>query len=86
MKNNWPVAVQLIVVGFYVAFSLIVPTIIGFWLDARGSHSFPLYALIGLGFGTVLMIYGVYLMVRPFLREARNIEELKKSQDKEGTE
>lgn len=86
MKNNWPVAVQLIVVGFYVAFSLIIPTIIGFWLDTRGSHSFPLYALIGLGFGTVLMIYGVYIMVRPFIREAKKIEEKKRDQDKGVTE
>jgi len=85
MKNNWPVAVQLIIVGFYVAFSLIVPTIIGLWLDTRVSHSLPVYALVGLGFGTVLMIYGVYLMVRPFLREAKHIEEIKKGQDKEET-
>ncbi len=69
--KNWPAAMQLLVVGFYVAFSLIIPTGIGLWLDKRASHEFPLFTLIGLGVGTIIMIYGVYLMVKPFLEEAK---------------
>jgi hypothetical protein len=62
-------ALQLLTVGFYVPLSLLIPTGFGFWLDRKGSHEFPLYTLIGLGVGTVVMVYGVYRMVQPFLRE-----------------
>jgi hypothetical protein len=67
--KNWSAALQLLTVGFYVPLSLLIPTGIGFWLDRKASHEFPLCALIGLGVGTVIMVYGVYRMVRPFLRE-----------------
>ncbi len=68
--KNWSAALQLLVVGFYVPLSLLMPTGIGLWLDKRAGHEFPAYALIGLGIGTVLMVYGVYRMVQPFLQEA----------------
>ena len=74
LVKKWPAAMQLLIVGFYVAFSLLIPTGIGFWFDKRASHEFPLFTLIGLGVGTVIMIYGVYRMVRPFLREAKREE------------
>jgi hypothetical protein len=63
-------ALQLLTVGFYVPLSLLIPTGFGFWLDRKASHGFPLYTLIGLGVGTAVMVYGVYRMVRPFLRES----------------
>ena len=72
--KNWPAALQLLTVGFYVPLSLLIPTGIGFWLDRRASHEFPSYTLIGLGIGTVIMVYGVYRMVRPFLQEAKREE------------
>lgn len=68
--KNWSAALQLLIVGFYVPLSLLIPTGIGLWLDKRAGHEFPSYALIGLGIGTVIMVYGVYRMVRPFLEEA----------------
>lgn len=69
--KQWPAAMQLLVVGFYVAFSLIIPAGIGVWLDKRASHEFPLFTIIGLGLGTIIMIYGVYHMVKPFLEQAK---------------
>ena len=69
--KQWPAAMQLLVVGFYVAFSLVIPAVIGVWLDKRASHEFPLFTIIGLGLGTIIMIYGVYHMVKPFLEQAR---------------
>ena len=69
--KKWPVSMQLLIVGFYVAFSLLIPTGIGFWFDKRASHGFPLFTLIGLGVGTLIMVYGVYRMVKPFWVEAR---------------
>jgi len=69
--KDWSAALQLLVVGFYVPLSLLMPTGIGLWLDKRAGHEFPLYTLIGLGIGTVIMVYGVYRMVRPFLQESK---------------
>ena len=69
--KNWSAALQLLVVGFYVPLSLLIPTGIGFWLDRRAVHEFPLFTLIGLGIGTIIMVYGVYQMLRPFLKEAK---------------
>jgi hypothetical protein len=72
--KNWSAALQLLTVGFYVPLSLLIPTGIGFWLDRKALHEFPVYTLIGLGVGTVIMVYGVYRMVRPFLQEAKTEE------------
>jgi zinc transporter ZupT len=72
--KNWSAALQLLIVGFYVPLSLLIPTGIGLWIDRRAAHEFPLFALIGLGVGTVIMVYGVYRMVRPFLQEAKKEE------------
>ncbi len=69
--KNWPAAMQLLIVGFYVAFSMLIPTGIGFWLDKRTSREFPLLTLIGLGLGTVIMALGVFRMLQPFLQEAK---------------
>jgi len=69
--KNWSAALQLMIVGFYVPLSLLIPTGIGLWLDRKVFHEFPLCTLIGLGMGTVIMVYGVYQMVRPFLKEAK---------------
>jgi len=69
--KNWSAAMQLFVVGFYVAFSILIPTLIGLWLDNRSSHEFPLLTLIGLGLGTVTMVFGVFRMLQPFLEEAK---------------
>ena len=69
--KKWPAAMQLLIVGFYVSFSLLIPTGIGFWLDKRASHAFPLFTLIGLGIGTLVMVCGVYRMVKPFLETTK---------------
>ena len=66
--RKWPILVPLLTVGFYVAFSLLVPTIIGWWIGAKTHHEL-LFPLIGLGIGTIIMVYGVYRMLRPFLQE-----------------
>jgi hypothetical protein len=71
--KNWSAALQLLIVGFYVPLSLLIPTGIGLWLDRKVFHEFPLCTLIGLGIGTVIMVYGVYQMVRPFLKEAKMV-------------
>jgi hypothetical protein len=70
-RKHWSAAVQVLIVGLYVPLSLLMPMGIGFLLDRRAGHGFPLYALIGFGIGTVIMVYGVYRIVKPFLDEAK---------------
>ncbi|MEA3298469.1 MAG: AtpZ/AtpI family protein [Chloroflexota bacterium] len=69
--KTWPAAMQLLAVGFYVALSLIIPTGIGLWFDHRADHGFPWLTLCGLALGTIIMAYGVYRMMKPFFRQAK---------------
>ena len=73
MRKEWPAAMQLLIVGFYVAFSLLIPTGIGFWLGQKLGHEL-MFPLIALGMGTLIMVYGVYRMIRPFLQEAKKVK------------
>ena len=75
LKKEWPMAVQMLSVGFYVAFSLLAPTGVGFYFDRTLGHHVPYVALSGLGLGTILMIFGVYLMVRPYLKEDKQTKD-----------
>ncbi|MEE9529254.1 MAG: AtpZ/AtpI family protein [Dehalococcoidia bacterium] len=69
--KQWPAAMHLLVLGFYVAFSLLIPALIGFfWLGPKFGHTI-LFFLIGLGLGTIIMVYGVYRMVKPFMEETK---------------
>lgn len=68
--RNWPILVQLFGIGIYVALSLVIPTAIGFWLGGKLGHP-VLFPLVGLGVGSVIMVYGVYRMVWPFWQEAK---------------
>ena len=74
MVRKWPVLMPLLTVGFYVALSLLIPTILGWWIGSKVHHE-VLLPLIGLGIGTIVMIYGVYRMLLPFLQEAEWSEE-----------
>ncbi len=72
--RKWVVLTPLLTVGFHVAFSLLIPTIIGWRIGIRVHHEL-LFPLLGLGLGTVIMVYGLYRIVRPFLQEAEWSEE-----------
>jgi len=57
-------------VGWYMAFSILIPVGIGYWIDQpKRFDSKPLFTLIGLGLGTVLAFYGLYRMLRQFQAE-----------------
>ena len=54
----------LLTVGWYVAFSLIIPVAIGYWLDRpEVLDKRPLFILIGLGVGTFLAFFGLFKML-----------------------
>lgn len=69
--KKWTFAVQMLLVGFYVSFSLVIPTGVGFWVDQQTPQEFPFWTFLGLALGTAIMIFGVYRMVRPYLEDAK---------------
>ena len=67
-------------VGWYVALSLIVPTLIGLWLDApERLNSRPLCTLIGFVTGTMVAGYGLYRMLRQLIKEQKDMDAKKNS-------
>jgi Putative F0F1-ATPase subunit Ca2+/Mg2+ transporter len=71
----------LFTVGWYVALSVVIPTLIGAGLDSpeRLDHR-PLFTLIGFFLGSVIAFYGLYRMLRQFYREQTKNQ---KGQDKD---
>jgi len=71
----------LFTVGWYVALSVILPTLLGLWLDSpERFDSRPLFTLIGFFLGTVIAFYGLYRMLRQFYREQKEQDKGKESQ------
>lgn len=74
-------------VGWFVALSIVVPTLIGLWLDApERLNSRPLCTLIGFALGSMVAIYGLYRMLRQFIDEQKDMDikkNVKKEQDSE---
>jgi len=71
----------LFTVGWYVALSVILPTLLGLWLDSPERFaSRPLFTLIGFFLGTVIAFYGLYRMLRQFYREQKEQDKGKESQ------
>jgi hypothetical protein len=73
----------LFTVGWYVALSITIPTLIGFWLDSPSQlDTRPLYTLIGFALGSVIAFYGLYRMLRQFYREQKEKEQDKSKEPK----
>jgi F0F1-type ATP synthase assembly protein I len=54
----------LLTIGWYVALSLIIPVLIGYWLDSpKMFNKQPLFTLIGLGLGSVIAFFGLFKML-----------------------
>ena len=60
-------ALGLLGVGFYVAASIILGVLGGRWLDGK-LNTEPVFLIAGLILGIVVAFYGVYAMIRPFIK------------------
>ncbi len=80
--KRWTAALQLLALGWYIALSLLIPTLVGLWLDKKQSNPFPLFTIIGLGLGTIIMIYGVYRMIRQVQKAEEEQDKGQKDKDK----
>jgi len=57
-----------------VAFSLIIPVAIGYWLDRPGMlNKAPLFSFIGLGLGTFIAFFGLFKMLMRFKKEQEKL-------------
>ncbi len=62
-----------------MAFSLIIPVAIGYWLDSpRMFNKQPLFTFIGLGIGTFVAFFG---LIKLLLRYQAEQEKLRKNSD-----
>ncbi|HEY32201.1 MAG TPA: AtpZ/AtpI family protein [Dehalococcoidia bacterium] len=64
-------ALGMLGVGFFVAGSIILGVVGGNWLDSK-LNSEPLWLIVGLLLGIVVAFYGVYAMLRPFLKDKQD--------------
>jgi len=65
----------LLTIGWYVALSLIIPVVIGYWLDTPGMfNKQPLFTLIGLGVGTLVAFFGLIKMLFRYQAEQEKIK------------
>ncbi len=81
--KEWVKPVQfLLIVGWYVALSLLVPIGIGYWVDQK-FHKAPVFTFIGLGVGSVIAFFGLFRMLIRYQAEQEKMDNQKK-EDKQG--
>jgi ATP synthase protein I len=69
--SNRAIAFKMIGIGWYIAFCLGTGFAGGYFLD-RHFDTFPVLTLILMTFGLFIAFYGIYRMVLPLLKEAKN--------------
>lgn len=74
--KNWPPALALLGVGWYVATCIVLGVLAGLWLDDKAGIS-PALTLLGLGLGLAAAGWGGYRMLldvleQPLRRRPRN--------------
>ncbi|MFC1865206.1 AtpZ/AtpI family protein [Chloroflexota bacterium] len=71
---RWQAAFNIIGVGWFIGLSIILGVLGGLWLDNKLDTQ-PLFILIGLLFGLIVAVYGVYRMLLPLLKNRGNKED-----------
>ncbi len=75
MKHRpWIVlASQFVGLGWYIVTAIIMPTMLGLWLDNKLDTS-PVILLIGLFLGLIVAFYGAYRMASTFISGGRHFK------------
>jgi F0F1-type ATP synthase assembly protein I len=66
-------ALRLVGVGFYISTCILGGVLVGLWIDDKLQKK-PLFMILGLMFGLILAVVGVYQMLRPLLHDRGNKE------------
>ena len=72
-KGTLVIVMQLVGVGWYVAFCIIGGLVAGLWLDGK-LDMVPVFTLAGIVVGTALAFYGTYRMVLPLMNGSYDTE------------
>ena len=71
---RWRAALNLIGIGWFIGLSILLGVLSGLWLDNKLDTQ-PLFILIGLLFGLIVAVYGVYRMLLPLFKNRGNKED-----------
>lgn len=67
---TWALALRLMGVGWYVAASVVIGIVGGYWLD-RWLGTTIVFTIVGVVLGTTIAFYGLYRMVQPLMDDQR---------------
>ena len=72
--RRWVVAWQLVGIGFYIVACIVLPVLLGVWLDNRFDTGMT-FTLVGPFLGLAAAFLGTYRMVSPMLKDKDDEEE-----------
>ncbi len=72
--KRWQAAFRLIGVGWFIGISILLGVLGGLWLDSKFGTK-PLFVMVGLVFGLIVAVYGVYQILLPLIRNKQNKED-----------
>lgn len=67
---TWALALRLMGVGWFVAASVVIGIVGGYWLD-RWLGTTIVFTIVGVVLGTTVAFYGLYQMVKPLMGDQR---------------
>ncbi len=72
--RRWQAALNIIGIGWFIGLAILLGVLGGLWLDNKLSTQ-PLFILIGLLFGFIVAVYGVYRMLLPLFKNREDEED-----------
>jgi ATP synthase protein I len=66
-RRGWSTALRFIGIGWFVALSILMGVLGGVWLDEKFGTR-PVLVIVGLFLGGSVAFYGVYRLLRSFIR------------------
>lgn len=67
---TWALALRLMGVGWFVAASVVIGIVGGYWLD-QWLGTTIVFTIVGVILGTTVAFYGLYQMVKPLMDDHR---------------
>ena len=71
--GRWRAALRLVGVGWYIVLCILLGVWGGLWLDNRLGTK-PLFVILGLILGLIVVVYGVYRMLLPAVSDNQDEE------------
>ena len=72
--QRWQAALNLIGIGWFIGLSILLGVLGGLWLDSK-LNTQPLFIIVGLLFGFIAAVYGVYRMLLPLFKNRKDGKE-----------